>query len=327
MRKLSTVVIALSCALTFGQVVGAAAQVYPSHPIKMVVPTTAGGPTDTIARIMADGMRGPLGQSIIIENVPGASGSLGVGRVAKAAPDGYTLGLGNLPWYVFNGAIYDLPYDFPNAFDPVSLITRDPMILVGRKDLPAKDLKELIGWLKENPGKALAGTAGAGSVGHVFGINFERATGTKLQFVPFRGFAEATTDLMGGHIDLIFGLAAGFLPQVQAGTIKAYAVFEKTRLATAPEIVTADEAGAPGLFMSGWHGFFVPKGTPKNIVATLNAAAVSALGDPTVRQRLADIGQKSFPHEELTPEALGAYRKAEIEKWWPVIKAAGIRAE
>jgi len=319
--------VALTLAIACARAEDAAAQAYPSRPIRMVVPTTAGGPTDTIARIMADGMRAPLGQPIVIENVPGASGSIGVGRVAKAAPDGYTLGLGNEPWYVFNGALYDLPYDLANSFDEVALFTRDPMILVGRKDLAARDLKELIAWLKANPGKVLAGTAGNGSVGHIFGVSFERATGTRLQFVPFRGFAEATTDLMGGHIDVIIGLAAGLLPQVRVGAIRAYAVFEPTRLASDPAIPTADEAGVPGLFFAGWHAFFVPKGTPQEIVARLNAATVAALNDPAVRARMAEIGQKLPSTQELTPEALAAHRKAEIAKWWPFIRQAGIKAE
>jgi tripartite-type tricarboxylate transporter receptor subunit TctC len=327
MQKRTIFVALMTLAFTLGNLPGATAQGYPSRPIRMLIPTTAGGPTDTIGRIMADGMRAHLAQPVVIENVPGASGSLGAGRVAKAAPDGYTLGLGNLPWYVFNGAIYDLPYDLATAFEPVSLITSDPIVLVTRKDLPAKDLKELIGWLKTKHDPALAGTGGIGSLGQIVGVNFEKATGSDLQFVPFRGFAEAGTGLMGGHIDLLMGPIAGFLPQVRAGTMKAYAVFEKTRLAAAPEIPTADEAAAPGLVMSSWHAFFVPRGTPKDIIATLNAAAVKALSDPTVRQRLTDIGQKLYPAEELTPETLGVRQKADIEKWWPIIKAAGIRAE
>ena len=290
--------VALTLAIACARAEDAAAQAYPSRPIRMVVPTTAGGPTDTIARIMADGMRAPLGQPIVIENVPGASGSIGVGRVAKAAPDGYTLGLGNEPWYVFNGALYDLPYDLANSFDEVALFTRDPMILVGRKDLAARDLKELIAWLKANPGKALAGTAGNGSVGHIFGVSFERATGTRLQFVPFRGFAEATTDLMGGHIDVIIGLAAGLLPQVRVGAIRAYAVFEPTRLASDPAIPTADEAGVPGTVLRG--------------LARLLRAKGNAAGDRRAAQcrnrRGAERSGRARAHGGDRPEATGRAR-------------------
>jgi tripartite-type tricarboxylate transporter receptor subunit TctC len=322
---------ALACAFTITNLVAnpgdAAAQAYPAHLIKIVVPVTAGGPGDTITRIVAAGMSTSLGQPVIIENIPGASGTVGVGRVARAMPDGYTLCFESMAWSVFNGAIFKLSYDLTKDLDPVSLIVEDPMVLVGRKTIPAKSLTELIAWLKANPDKALAGTGGAGSVGHIFGINFQKATGTSFRFVPFHGFAEAGNELLAGRIDLIVGPVATFLPLARAGRINAYAVFDKTRLPTAPELPTADEAGASGLFMSSWFGFFVPHGTPKTAVEKLNAATVYALSEPLVRQRLAGIGQRFFGSDELTPESLRAYQHAAILKWWPIIRSASIKPE
>jgi len=322
---------ALACAVAIANLLSnpreVAAQSYPTHVIKIVVPVPAGGPADTISRIAAAGMSASLGQPVLIENVPGASGTVGVGRVARATPDGYTLCLGTVAWSVFNGAIFKLPYDLTKDLDPVSLIVDDPMVLVGRKTIPAKNLAELIAWLKANPGKALAGTGGAGSVGHIFGINFEKATGTSFRFVPFHGFAPAGNELLAGRIDLIIGPAATLLPLAQSGRINAYAAFNQTRLPTAPGLPTADEAGAPGLYMSSWFGFFVPHGTPKTVVEMLNAATVHALNDPLVRQRLTSIGERFFAPDELTPETLRAYQQAAIAKWWPIIREAGIKPE
>ncbi len=252
----------------------------------------------------------------------GAAGSIAVGRVARAAPDGYTLSIGSWATHVLNGAIYALQYDVLNDFEPVSLITTQPVLIVAKKAMPANDLKELIGWLKANPDKATQGTAGAGSVLHVAGAFFQRETGTRFQFVPYRGAAPAIQDLLAGQIDLIFDLAANSLPQVRAGTIKAYAVTAKSRLAAASDIPTVDEAGLPGFYVSNWQAFWVPKGTPKEVIGRLNSAVVDALADPAVRQRLADLGQDFLPLEQQTPEALRALQKAEIEKWWPIIKAA-----
>jgi tripartite-type tricarboxylate transporter receptor subunit TctC len=308
-------------------ITGANAQGYPSRPITMVVPYAAGGPTDTIARIMAEKMRGPLGQTIIVENTTGAAGTLGVGRVARAAPDGYTISIGHWGTHVVNGAIYSLQYDVLNDFEPVAMIATNPQIIVAKKAVPAKDLKELIGWLKANSATATQGTAGHGSGSHVSGVYLQKITGTSFQFVPYRGAGPAMQDLVAGQIDIMVDQAANSLPQVRAGTIKAYAVTEKTRLAAAPDIPTVDEAGVPGLHISIWHALWMPKGTSKDIIAKLNAAVVETLADANARARLAELGQEIPPREQQTPQALFAYHKAEIEKWWPIIKAANIKGE
>jgi tripartite-type tricarboxylate transporter receptor subunit TctC len=303
------------------------AQVYPSHPITIVVPFAAGGPTDVIARTMAQHMRASLGQSVIVENVTGANGNIGVGKVARAAPDGYTISIGHWSTHVVNGAVYPLPYDLLKDFEPVSLIATNSYLIVAKNAVPAGDLKSFIAWLKANPNKASEGTAGAGSPQHVSGVFFQNATGTRFQFVPYRGAAPAMQDLMAGEIDMIIDDPTSSLPQVRAGRIKAFAVTAKSRLAAAPDIPSVDEAGLPGFYFSRWHALWVPRGTPKEVISTLNAAVVGALADPTVRSRLADLGQEIFPREQQTPAVLGAYHKAEIEKWWPIIKAAGIKVE
>jgi tripartite-type tricarboxylate transporter receptor subunit TctC len=293
----------------------------------MIVPYPAGGPTDTIGRIMAEGLRASLGQPVIVENVGGASGSLGTGRVARAAPDGYTLGLGLWPTHVVNGAVFALSYDVVTDFVPVGLIATNPLLIVARKSLPVDDLRGLIAWLKANPVKATAGTGGAGGASHVAGIYLQRETGATFQFVYYRGLGPAMQDLIAGHIDVLIDYAANSLPQVHAGTIKAFAVTAPARLATAVDVPTVDEAGLPGFYMSAWHAFFAPKGTPKDVVATLNRAMVAALADPMVRQRLMALGQDIYPPEQQTPEALAAFQRAEIAKWWPMLKAAAIRLE
>jgi tripartite-type tricarboxylate transporter receptor subunit TctC len=305
----------------------APAQTFPARPITIVVPYTAGGPTDTIARVVADGMRVALGQPVIIENVTGASGTIGVGRVARASPDGYTISIGQWGSHVTNGAIYALPYDLINDFAPVAWVANGTPLIVAKNAIPAKDLKELIAWLKANPDKASQGTAGAGSPQHIAGIYFQKETGTRFQFVPYRGVAPAMQDLIGGQIDFMIDQATNSLPQVRAGKIKAYAVTGKSRLTAAPDIPTVDEAELPGFYVSIWQGLWVPKGTPKDIIAKLNSAVVDALASPTVRQRYADIVQEIPPREQQVPEALGALQRAEIEKWWPIIKAAGIKGE
>jgi len=305
----------------------ALAQTYPSRPVTMVVPYPAGGPTDTIGRIMAEGLRPSFGQSVIIENVGGASGSIGTGRVARAAPDGYTLGLGLWPTHVVNGAVFALPYDVLNDFQPVSLIATNPLLIVVRKSMPAKDLKELIAWIKANPDKATAGTGGAGGASHVAGVYLQRETNTRFQFVSYRGLGPAMQDLVAGQIDILIDYAANSLPQVRAGNVKAFAVTAPGRLPAAPEIPTVDEAGLPGFYISAWHAFFVPKGTPQDVVTKLNRATQDALANAEVRRRLMDLGQEIYPRDQQTPEALAAFHRAEIDKWWPMLKAAGIKAE
>jgi tripartite-type tricarboxylate transporter receptor subunit TctC len=325
MRKLLLIALAFIAAATAGN--RATAQDYPARPVTMVVPFAAGGSSDTIGRIMADGLRGPLGQTVVVENVGGASGNLGVGRVARAAPDGYTLILGSWPTHVLNAAIFSLPYDPLNDFEPVSLVAAQPMLVIGKKTLPPNDLKDLIAWLKASPYTATQATAGAGGASHVAGVFFQKATGTRFQFVPYRGGGPAMQDLLAGQIDMMIDLAASSTPQVRASNVKAYAVTAKTRSSAAPDVPTVDEAGLPGFYILSWHAIWVPKGTPKNIVAKLDAAVVDALSDPTVRKRLTDIGQDIFPREQLTPQALRAYQIAEAEKWWPIIKDAHIKAE
>jgi len=305
----------------------AGAQNYPARPITMIVPFPAGGATDTLGRLLGEHMRGILGQPIVIENVAGAAGSIGVGRAVRAAPDGYTLSLGTSTTHVLIGALYALPFDLLKDLEPVAFIASEPLLIVAKKNMPATDLKDLIAWLRANPGKASAGIAGVGATGHVTGIAFQQETGTRFQFVPYRGNGPAMQDLIAGQIDLMIEPSSNFLAQVRDGNLKACAITAKTRLAAAPDIPTVDEAGLPGFHASLWYGLWVPKDTPKPIIAKLNAAIVDALASAQVRTRLAELGPEIPPRDQQTPEALAAFQKAEAEKWWPIIKAANIKAE
>jgi tripartite-type tricarboxylate transporter receptor subunit TctC len=305
----------------------ARAQNYPSRTINAIAPASAGGPTDTIGRIVTQHMQATLGQSIVIENVGGASGTIGTGRVVRSAPDGYTIGIGGVNHYVVNGAVYPLPYDLLKDFEPISMIATGPQLILSRNSLPAKDLKELLAWLKERPNSVTFATGGVASPPHVSGLAFEKMLGVKFQFVPFRGTAPAIQNMIGGHVDIIFDQASSTLPVVKSGNVRAYAVTTKTRLASAPEIPTVDEAGLPGFHVSIWQGIWAPKGTPKEIVAKLNGAAVKALADPDVQKRLQDIGQELPTREQQTPEGFAAFHKAEVERWWPIIRAAELKVE
>jgi tripartite-type tricarboxylate transporter receptor subunit TctC len=303
------------------------AQPWPARPITIVVPFVAGGPTDVLARVLGEHIRADLGQPVLIENVSGAGGSIGVGRVAAAAPDGYTISAGHFGTHVANGAVYPLKYDLQRDLDPLARLPSNPMVVVTRKDFPAADLNELVAWLKAHPGRATAGTAGAGSGAHIGGVFLADLAGSPLQFVPYRGTALALQDLVAGQIDLIVDQAANSLPQIRQGGIRALAVAAATRLAVAPDIPTAAEAGLPGLQMELWNGMWVPHGTPAAIVEKLNHAIGKALSDPAVRDKLAPLGLEGPPPGQSNPEALRALQDSEIAKWWPIIRAAHVTAE
>ena len=312
--------------LAFQRVVRA--QGYPDRPITLVVPFPAGGPTDVIARIFAERLRQALGQAAIVENVAGAGATIGVARVIRAAPDGYTLSSGNSTSHVGGPAIYPFTYDILNDLEPVALLSMSPTLLVARKDFPADTVQDLIVWLKANPGKATGGTSGAGSSGQLASILFQSQTGTRFQVVPYRGAAPAMQDLVGGQIDLRFAAEGSqSLPYLRDGQIKALAVLAPARWAPTPDVPTIDEAGVPGLHLSLWNGIWAPKGTPHEVIMKLNGVIRSALADTAVKQRLIELGQVIPSPGQQTPQALAAYHKSEIEKWWPIIKAANIKAE
>ena len=303
----------------------AMAQSYPSRPIAMIVPFPAGGANDVIARIMAERMRGPLGQSIVIENIGGADGSIGVGRIARARPDGYTICLSIDSAFVLNGAFYSLSYDLLNDFAPILPVVRGPIILVARKTMPAEGVRELIAWLKAHPNQASAGMNTLAF--HLVAVRFQKETGTQFAIVPYRAAASLAADLMAAQIDLAFGTLTTHLPLVRAGSERAYAVASETRSALAPEIPTFAEIGLPALTYANWYGLFAPKGTPKDVISKLNGAAIDALADPAVKSQLADLGYDVFPRERQTPEALAALQKADAERWWPIMKELGLRAQ
>jgi tripartite-type tricarboxylate transporter receptor subunit TctC len=304
------------------------AQAYPSRPVTLIVPYGAGGPTDTIARILADRMHAPLGQPVIVENVIGASGSIGIGRAARAAPDGYTICIGTWATHVLNGAVLTLPYNIETALDPIAQVASDPPLIVSNKDLPANNLAQFIEWLKANPNAATQGTGGPGSVSHVLGVFFQKRTGTNFRFIPYRsGVGQAIQDMIAGHIDFLFSVAANAVPLLRAGTIKGYAVTAKERLAVVPEVPTVDEAGMADFYMSNWHGIWAPKGVAPTVRDVLDAAIVETLADPAVRKRLEDLGQAIAPRDRQTPDGLATLHRSEIRKWWPIIREAGIKLD
>jgi len=325
MRRLLTVMVATLLALASTGI--AAAQNYPTRPITMIVPFPAGGATDTLARFLAERMRGIFGQPVITENIAGAAGSLGVGRAVRSAPDGYTLSIGTSTTHMLTGGLYALQFDLLKDLEPIIQIGSEPLLIVGKRGLPADDLKGLIAYLKANPDKASVGIAGVGATGHLTGISFQKETGTKFQFVPYRGNAPAMQDLLAGQIDFMIEPSSNFKSLVAAGSIKPFAITGRTRLPSSPNIPTADEAGLPGFFASLWYGLWVPKDTPKDIIARLNAAMVQILADPEVQKRFDELGIQITPLAQQSPEALRAFQKAETERWWPIIKASNLKAD
>jgi len=325
MRKSLMAVVAAALGLAWAGM--AAAQDYPTRPITMIVPFPAGGATDTLARFLGEKLRPILGPAIVIENIAGAAGSIGVGRAVRSPADGYMLSIGTSTTHVLTGGLYALSFDLLKDLDPVIYIGSEPLLIVGKKGLPADDLKGLIAWLKANPDKASVGIAGVGAVGQLTGISFQKVTGTKFQFVPYRGNAPATQDLLAGQIDFMIEPSSNFKSLVAAGSIKPFAVTGKTRLPSSPNIPTADEAGLPGFFASLWYGLWVPKGTPKDVVAKLNAAMVQILANPAAKARLTELGIQTAPLDQQSPDALRTFQKAEMDRWWPIIKASGLRGE
>jgi tripartite-type tricarboxylate transporter receptor subunit TctC len=302
-------------------------QAYPARPIALVVPFAAGGPTDTIARILGDRMGRTLGQTVVVENVTGAGGSIAVNKVARSAPDGYMVGIGHIGTHVIVEAIQPVQFDVLKDLAPVGMICTNPQLLIAKLATPSKNLKEFIDYVKANENKVTAGTGGAGTPAHLSAVYFQQKTGANFQIVHYRGAAPATQDVIAGHIDMNFDQAANAIPQYKAGKVKAFAVTGPRRLAAAPDVPTVDEAGLPGFYMAVWHGLWVPAGTPPAAIAKLNAAMMEALADPAVRKRLEDLGQEIMSPEQQSAAALGAHHKSEIDKWWPLIKQAGIKSE
>jgi tripartite-type tricarboxylate transporter receptor subunit TctC len=324
MRRLLTAMLTL---LAMGWSGIAGAQGYPTRPITMIVPFPAGGATDTLARFLGEKMRGILGQPVIIENIAGAAGSIGVGRAVRSPADGYTLSIGTSTTHMLTGGLYALQFDLLTDLEPIIQIGSEPLLIVGKKSLPADDLKGLIAYLKANPDKASVGIAGVGATGHLTGISFQNETGTRFQFVPYRGNAPAMQDLLAEQIDFMIEPSSNFKSLVAAGGVKPYAITGRTRLLSSPDIPTADEAGVPNFFASLWYGLWVPKDTPKDIIAKLNATMVQVLADPSVQKRFDELGIQIAPLAQQSPEALRGFKKAEAERWWPIIKASNLRAE
>jgi tripartite-type tricarboxylate transporter receptor subunit TctC len=326
-RWLKAVAILLSLPLGLLWNGPAAAQDYPSRPINMIVPFPAGGATDTLARFLAEQMRPILGQPIVIENVAGAAGTIGVGRAVRSAADGHALSIGTSTTHMLTGGLYNLQFDLFKDLEPVILIGAEPLLIIGRKNFPASDLKSLIAYLKENPDGASVGIAGVGATGHLTGISFQKETGTKFTFVPYRGNGPAMQDLLSGQIDFMIEPSSNFRSMLAAASAKPFAVTSKTRLKSSPDIPTADEAGLPGFFVSLWYGLWVPKNTPKEIIAKLNTTMVQVLASPPVKQRFDEFGIEIAALQQQSPEALRAFQKAEAERWWPIIKASNIKVE
>jgi tripartite-type tricarboxylate transporter receptor subunit TctC len=316
----------LVCLTVLAGAGGARAQAYPARPVTMIVPFPAGGITDIIARIVAEGMRQHLGQTVIVENMAGAGGTIGLTRIARATPDGYTIGIGQWTSQVGGSAMYNLPFDVHKDLQPISLLSIGPLWIVGRKNLPANNLQELVAWIKANP-KATGATIGVGSAAHLCFLDFEQETGTKLVIVPYRGAAPAMQDLLAGQIDIFCPEAGQTLPQYRAGSIKAFAVLTEKRWFAAPDVPTIAQAGAPGLLFPFWHGLWAPKGIPADALEKLDAAVQAGLADPALRKRIADLGHEVAPREQQTPAGLAAYYKAETDKWWPIIKAANLKMQ
>jgi tripartite-type tricarboxylate transporter receptor subunit TctC len=317
----------LAVAATLMGIGSAPAQVYPSRPITVIVPFPAGGPTDAIVRILGERMRVSLGQPLVVEYVTGAAGTIGVGRVARASADGYTMLIGHLATNVISPAFYSVSYDVVKDLAPVVRLPSNPFFLISNNAAPAKNLVELIAWVKANQQKVSMGIPGANTVPHIAGITFQNATGTRFPFVPYRGAAPLMQDLMGGQIDLAFDQVQNSLTHIRAGRVKAFAVTDSVRVPSAPDIPTVDEAGLPGLHVALWYGFWLPAATPAEIVARLNAAVVDAYADPAVRARLTELELQIPPRDQQTPAALAALQKAEIDNWWPIVKAAGLKPE
>jgi tripartite-type tricarboxylate transporter receptor subunit TctC len=318
---------ASALAVVLGFSTAANAQTYPAKPITMVVPFSAGGPTDTLARILGERMRKTLGQQILVDNTTGAGGSIGVAKVVRAPPDGYLVSIGHWGTHVVNGAYYPLPYNLITDLEPVALIASNPQLIISKPAVPARNLKELTAWINANQGKVLMGTGGVGGASHMAAIYFQNVIGAKFNYIAYRGGAPALQAILGGEVDLYVTQISNVAGQVKAGKVRAYAVMANVRQAAAPEVPTVDEAGLPGLYTSIWHGIWLPKGTPRDTVMKLNGSLVEALTDAGVRQRYAELGQEIPPREQQTPEGLAAYHKLEVDKWWPIIKAAGLKAE